>query len=915
MRAGTAVLASVSSIAILVGASQAAAQTAPAEPVDANVAAPSVEQGVPVDIPQDDDSPDIIITGQRASLEAARNIKRNSDQVVDAIVADDIGKFPDTTVAAALQRVPGVQVVNGFNNEIVSPLVRGIGDILTTLDGREIFTGVGRGFAFQDLPAEALAGAEVYKSNSANLLEGGVAGVINLKLQKPFNFKKGLSGAVNIRGTYGENAEKASYTVGGLISGRWDLGDGEIGALLNISYSDQKFNRPISFNCDPRSATNGPPGAPGIVLPTCVGGLTDTGGYQRPQANAAIQWRPTPELEFYLDGLYSGYRSRFATFFVFSDIFGAQSISNAVAGEDCFTAQVNGAGFPGGGADPQQSLCLGRSATFNDVAGLTSTQAKRDKTDQYLGAGGFRYNGERWHVDMDVSYFKTRFQARNLIVDIGKQIPTVNIVINDDGKGTTDMPGNPLGVASDFRFANGLFQDINTSDSTLFAWKTDFAYDTDSFIDQIQAGFRYSKRTAEFDGFAGGPAAPGGNRVTLVDSVGLPSDFLISSPATIPYINGGANWMTPDPDFIRNNIDQLRALYGAPTGDPAADPARSYDATESTMALYAQAKYLLELGGDVQIDGLVGVRYVLNDRQLSGTGRVSGVLTPVDRSSSENDFLPNASVRLRLSPELQLRASYAKTLSRPTFGDLNPGLFYEVPNNANIQPNGNGGNPDLRSQKSDAFDATAEYYFGRTSYVAAAVYYRTIKDRVGIGVSPEVIDGITYNITRPRNLGGSKLKGIELSGQVFFDFLPEGLDGLGAFGNFTLADSEITTPGDALEGEPLLGVSKYSYNVGALYEKYGLTARAVYSWRDKYNEFLFGTGMLVPGDGAKFNSVKANGRLDFSVSYDITPNLAISADGVNVLGSDYHSYFHTEAFPHDIRLDDTFYGASIRAKF
>lgn len=923
MRTATAVLASVSSIALLVGASQVSAQTAPAGSA-ADTADPA-DQTAPVDDAQND-APDIIITGQRASLEAARNIKRNSDQVVDAIVADDIGKFPDTTVAAALQRVPGVQVVNGFNNEIVSPLVRGIGDILTTLDGREIFTGVGRGFAFQDLPAEALAGADVYKSNSANLLEGGVAGVINLKLQKPFNFKKGLSGALNVRGTYGENAEKANYTVGGLISGRWDLGDGEIGALLNISYSDQKFNRPISFNCDPRSATNGPPGAAGIVLPTCVGGLTDTGGYQRPQANAAIQWRPTPELEIYLDGLYSGYRSRFGTFFVFSDIFGAQSISNAVAGEDCFTAQVNGAGFPGGGADPQQSLCLGQSATFNNVAGLTSTQAKRDKTDQYLGAGGFRYNGERWHVDMDVSYFKSRFQARNLIVDIGKQIPTVNIVVNQDGHGTTDMPGNPLGDPSDFRFANGLFQDINTSDSALFAWKADFAYDVDSFIDQIQTGFRYGKRTVEFDGFAGGPPAPGGNRVTPVDSVGLPSNFLIPSPATIPYINGGGNWMTPDPDYIRNNIDQIRAIYGAPTGDPANDPTRSYDATESTMALYAQAKYLLELGGDVQVDGLVGVRYVLNDRRISGTGLVTppaapgepappAVLTPIERGTSEGDFLPNASVRVRLSPELQLRASYAKTLSRPAFGDLNPGLFYEIPNNANIQPNGRGGNPDLRSQKSDAFDATVEYYFGRTSYVAAAVYYRTIKDRVALGVAEEVIDGVTYNITRPRNLGGSKLKGIELSGQVFFDFLPEGLDGLGAFGNFTLADSEITTPEDPLVGEPLLGVSKYSYNVGALYEKYGITARAVYSWRDKYNEVLFGQGLLVPGDGAKFNSVKANGRLDASISYDITPNLAISADGVNILGSDYHSYFHTEAFPHDIRLDDTFYGASIRAKF
>ena len=858
---------------------------------------------------------EIVVTGQRASLQAARNIKRNSDQVVEAIVADDIGKFPDSTVAAALQRVPGIQTVNGFNNEVVSPLVRGIGDILTTLDGREIFTGVGRGFAFQDLPAEALAGAEVYKSNSANLLEGGVAGVINLKLQKPFNFKEGVSVALNARGSYGKEVDKFSYTVGGLISGHWNVGDGEFGALLNISYSDQNFNRPISFNCDPRSGSNGPPGAAGIVLPTCVGGLTDTGGYRRPQANLALQWKPTPELELYVDGLYSGYRSRFATNFIFSDIFAAQNITNAVAGNECFTAQVDGGGFPTRNGGTTQNLCLGESATFNNVPGLTSTQAKRDKTDQWLIAGGMRYDNDRIHFDTDLSYFDTTFKARNIIVDIGKTIPAVNVTINDNGHGTTVMTGDPLSDPNDFRFANSLFQDINTSKSSLKAWRTDFSYDVESFIDQIQLGFRYADRKASFEGFAGGPAAPGGNRVTQVNSVGLPSDFLILSPASIPFINNGANWYTPDPDFLRENTDLLRQLYGAPTGDPAPDPSRSYRANEKTMSGYAQIKYAADLGGDMLVDGLVGVRWVTNDRDLQGTGRESGVLTPVRRSSTETDFLPNASVRLKLTPELQLRASYAKTLSRPAFGDLNPGLFYQVPNNANIRPNGNGGNPDLRSQKSEAWDATAEYYFGPSSYVSAAVYYREIKDRVAIGVEPEVIDGITYNISRPRNLGGAQLKGVEVSGQMFFDFLPEGLDGLGMFGNFTFADSKIKTPTDPLVGEPLLGVSKYSYNIGGLYEKYGFTARVVYTWRGKFNEGLFGGGLLVPGDGAKFNRVKANGRLDFSVSYDINENLALSVDGVNVLKSKYYSYFHTPGFPHDIRVDDSFYGASLRARF
>lgn len=196
-----------------------------------------------------DQAEDVIVVGIRNSLEKAQEIKRNSDNVVDSIVADDIGKFPDNTVAAALQRVPGVQVVNNWNNEIASPLIRGIGDIATTLDGREIFTGVGRGFAFQDLPAEALSGADVYKSNSADLVEGGIAGVINLKRVKPFGFKEGWTVAANLRGMNGEQVDKIGLTGGVLVSNRWDTDKGEMGLLLDVSYSDQHFNRPISFNC------------------------------------------------------------------------------------------------------------------------------------------------------------------------------------------------------------------------------------------------------------------------------------------------------------------------------------------------------------------------------------------------------------------------------------------------------------------------------------------------------------------------------------------------------------------------------------------------------------------------------------------------------------------------------------------
>lgn len=870
---------------------------------------------------------EVVVVGLRASLEAAAEIKQNSDQVVDSIVADDIGKFPDNTTAAALQRVPGVQVFVGDNNEIVGPIIRGIADILTTLDGREIFTGVGRGFAFQDLPAEALAGADVYKSNTANMIEGGVAGTINLKLHKPFDFKEGLTAAINTRGIYGDNTDKVSYTAGGLLSNRWESGAGEMGALLNVSYSDINFDRPISFNCDPRSGNNGPPGATGVILPTCVGGLNQYGDYQRPQVNAAFQWRPSSNLELYADGMYTKYESRWETDFIFSDAFAAQSITNAQASDRCAAYRVQGAGFGGGPADPLQQLCIADSARFNNVPGLTSTQAKDSGTDQYLFATGARYESGALHLNGDVSFQRSHTQNRTIIVDIGKQIGAVDVVVDTDHHGTTDMVGNPLGDASDFRFANGLFQDINDAVGKELALAGNGAYDLNGFFSQLQFGVRYADRDSVFRANApGGPGAPGGNRVTPVNSVGLPAGFLVSSPSSISYINGGAHWMTPDRDLLLDHTDVIRQIYGGTPGDPPFVATRNYDASEKTYAGYVQGKYEVTFASGKSLDGLIGGRAVRTERTLAGTGLItpaptaqnpnpSPLQTPVTTDTSDTDFLPNFSARLRLSPELQLRFTAARTIARPAFGDLNPGLTYDVPLNANIRPNGSGGNPDLKPQKSNAYDATIEYYFARSSYVSAAVYYRDLKDRTVIESTPEVIDGIEYNITRPRNAASATLQGVEVSGQIFFDWLPGLFSGLGAMANFTLADSEIKTKGDVLEGSELLGVSKYSYNLGALYEKGGVSGRLIYTHRSDYSEALIGGALQPEGGGPIFNSVRPNGRLDFSLGYDITPSVTVSVDGTNLTRATYNSYFGTTAFPHDVRDDERTYGMSVRARF
>src|SRR5689334_18943046 len=138
---------------------------------------------------QPDDLEEVVVTGVRASVGSALQLRKNATQLQDSIVAEDIGKLPDNNVVEALQHVSGISIVrNSVEPSVV--LVRGLPDIATTLNGRQIFTSAGRFVSLPDLPAELLAKVDVKKSSSANDLEGGIAGLIDVTLHRPFDFKE-----------------------------------------------------------------------------------------------------------------------------------------------------------------------------------------------------------------------------------------------------------------------------------------------------------------------------------------------------------------------------------------------------------------------------------------------------------------------------------------------------------------------------------------------------------------------------------------------------------------------------------------------------------------------------------------------------------------------------------------------------
>ncbi len=924
LRASAALIALVSSAPI------AWAQTAPA-------ADPSAGQDAMSPAPSEgQDTGEIVVTGIRQSLARAAAIKRESTAVVDSIVAEDIGKLPDLTTASALQRVPGVQVVVGGNNEIVGARIRGLDDIITTLNGREIFTGVGRGFSFQDLPAEALAGVDVYKSNSAERIEGGVAGGVNMRLRRALDFKE-LTIAGSVRATYLQEAgsdNTLNPAASLLVANRWSTGSGDIAAMLGISYQRNKYARPIAWNDWTRATSAAPAGSPpNLQAPTGFAAAIEFGHYERPQANFSLEWAPDTTTKIYVEGLFAGYRGNvFQARPTFRGFTGTSF--EATAGDTCEDFAVGPEGYYSGnvrspgnptGTGTIRALCNATGYTARNIEYYTATVANKARTDIYVLATGFNkeFGALTWNTD--ISYESSTNRNNSFRVDIGKRIAELVQVRDVDHEVHATMPGNPMNDAAGLAFANGMTEDINRSRGTLWAVMSDMKYDFDGgFLDYIQGGFRVARRKADFEQYLGGPPAPGGSFVTPLATAGLPADFLVQAPG-VPQMNDGASFLQIDPNYLTQESikRQLRTLYRISPNTPAFDPTRDYDAQEKSYAGFLQAGYAFSLSDTISVDGMVGARLTRTSREIAGSGRVTDPATStssvvlVQRSTSDTDLLPNASARIKLGGGFQSRFNYSKTLSRPGFGQLNPGLSYVVSYVNTIQNSGSGGNPDLKPQKADSFDASLEYYFGSSNYVSAVAFYRNIKDRIISGTEVRTIDGLQYVISTPRNLGSATIKGVEVGGQLFLDFLPEGLDGLGVIGNFTVIDSEVTTPGDRLEGLPLLGVSKYNYNAGLIYEKYGISARAIYTYRSQYfdSDITNGLSLRPVSIPVGLNGIRAAGRLDFGLNYDVTPGITVSLAGTNVTGQRTRNFESREDFVREVRNDDTTYSLGVRFNF
>ncbi|MEQ9824565.1 MAG: TonB-dependent receptor [Puniceicoccaceae bacterium] len=869
------------------------------------------------------DLQEFVVYGIRDSLIEGVEIKREEYQMVDVIIAEDIGKFPDNNVVEALQRVTGVQTTNRGAGEVSTVTIRGMTDVTTTINGRDIFTASGRSVALADIPASLLNRVDIYKTRSSSLIESGIAGVINIQTQRPFYFD-GFKSVLAARYIYQEQAEEWDPNLSALISNTWETDAGKFGALFNISYATTNYrdqnvtpgamvpfmtNQPAPgwvpyeriFLTDGRVAENpiweagleaGLPFHEGATLningvPTPYVLSRDaifqndfTGERKRPAANLSLQFAPKDgRSEYTFEAFYNGYRNESfnSLLFSFADWWGALGDNPSVVL------------FPGTNIVKERPF-------VGFPYGFMSGDQSKEKTDSYLYAISGKWDvGSNVKLMADLAYQTSEFTSDFFAMRTERVYDSISVDFNaDDGLPAFSFGGNnPTTDPSQWTVAQ-LYDNGNRLKGDAINFKFDGEWTPDiDFIEKVSFGVRFDNRDASE-----------AQRTADTGILGQPlSNFPEWQHLSTGFFDGKADvpreWVVVDGHYIAANKDAVRNIYNNAIGAGLATGSdvsltENFNINEKNYAAYIQSDFVTELGGK-KLDGQVGFRFVQYDTDMNFTDIQT--LETSSENTSKSKLLPSLMLRYDLTENLRARFSYSQTIRRPNFVDLNAAITY-VEDVTNIgYGTATGGNPNLDPTESTNYDLALEYYFADEGAVYGTLFQRDIEGLV-VGFRSRVnYEGYDYIISRPDNASDGELKGVEIGVVYFPQGLPDLLDGLGIQASYTILDSEqnipITNDAGEVVGEdttPFFAVSDSSYSVVLAYEKSSFSARLSYVWRDaflnNYEAALFANPLGVYR--------RPESSMDFQFTYNVSDNFVLTFDATNITEELYQSYYEYE---------------------
>ena len=818
------------------------------------------QQADPAKKPEAAQLDQVVVTGIRASLETATNIKKNASAVVDAVSAEDVGKLPDADVGQALGRIPGISVGRAFGQGS-SVSIRGSDPQMTytTLNGQTVAsTGwydqmdIDRSFNYSLLPAEMIGGMEVYKSQQANLTEGGIGGTVIVKTRKPLDLAAGTAflGAKYGNGTISDAEKELS----GLYS--WRNAGRSLGVLVAAGQSKGDYIR-RGVEADSRWSSD--------VAPTAF-----VQERKRTAFNIVLQARPVEGLEVGLNALSMKLdaNSSNSSHYIFHD-----------ANCDKRNTEVKSDFNPNG-------MCLHSTTTAaNPLANeFFQVWARAAEMSSDSVAVDAHYKLDNAKFDFVLGNTKAKggtsltanYQAGSW--DAGANLPK--------WQGTIDATGKQIGINPT---SNQSFTVANLpSQMSPQSWATSRGPNKDKE--------NFAQLDATFD-LNWGAISAFKTGLRLADHTFEKRSYRPTWNASITPVNtstlfdgsvGVASWTVPRPD-----IGAMIGNTGKNIGGWIEDRSGYGELNEKNRSAYGMFEF------DAQnMRGNFGLRYISTDIKSTGYKFDGTPLSAGDYAGNENwgrgfattkskynDILPSANIAFDLKNNLVLRMTASQAITRPNFANMFgvtvSGYNDDRPNNETWTV----GNVALKPMKSNQADISLEYYYGRGNLLSATFFTKDISNFITAEVKTNQKVGLVDPVTKVDNwtvqsfvnAGGGKIRGLELQANHAFG------NGFGAIGNYTF--TEGTAPASSYLDQ--LGVftqaSKHNVNLVGYYENESYFGRLAYNWRSKY--------MIREGAYWYGNRMHdAYGTLDASIGWNITKNLKLSFEAINLTKEDDVQY-------------------------
>lgn len=785
---------------------------------------------------------EITVTGIRASIQSAIEVKRESADIVEAISSEDIGKLPDPSIAESLTRLPGItaQRSDGRTSDIS---IRGFGPDFngTLMNGREqVSTGNNRSVQFDQYPAELIHAVEVYKTPDASVVGQGLAGTIDLQTTRPLE--------------YGKRA--IVFDVRGIKNGNGDLGAGSTDKQYRASFSyvDQYLDHSLGFTfgyarLDTPTDTkevglydpwhqNGTEHA-GVPASTYVTdgikSLASTGLDKRDGSVATLEWKPNDVFTSTVDAYYT----------------------NRSWANDRRSVEVNLGNYPQ--TTGYSNLVIGGDnslvgATVTNLVPLSRNFLYITKDRIFATGWNNKWTNGAWTVAGDIGYsratrdehdYETQGTYQGGVTDTGTfYIPnssapsfTLNSSYTDPSK---VLVGPTIYGAGYSRFPHVVDE--------LKSVRLDVSHTLSGWLSGVQGGVNFDDRTKNKRQPEAG----------LNANANCPCQ--IASQYLLPPTNLG---FSGTPSSLAWNVPAVLANYFQPIQPSTTQSylvGKTWEVSEKLSTAYIMAKLDHDLSTDVNLRGNVGVQ-VVHTQQSSDSHAYVTSAVPIHDGTSYNDVLPSANLVFGFPSNQKLRVGLARELVRARMDQLDVSYDYSYSTGGSFTPTATGGNARLAPWRADAVDLSYEKYFENRAVLSAAAFYKKLVSYIYQITNPYnfaaqnaaasqsnscLIGGVATPcpeqaiglFTAPQNGTGGRVDGVELAFSVPGELFWNALEGFGASGSVSETESGIKIPGQvaglASQNITLPGLSKTVWQATVYYERAGFSARLATTYRSNY---------------------------------------------------------------------------------